>query len=309
MRCIYIISIFIFFFTYRAAGFDLDEASFNLAEKLLTQKKYSAAIEEFNSFTGKFPDSVYYNNAVIDKARIYFILKDYDNSIACYTILENNARNENDRKTALFGKGEIYYKQKLWDKAAESFKIFSIQYKNSPARHAALYYAGKSYGFLKRLPEASVFFECLVSNYPLSPYYADAKNELMKYSRLLTRPPVSEVKHGQEKLTNIVDLTNVIIYSNTENGPFTNFITNILTNNVINSNILTSDTNAEIIKRLSDENKKKKEEIQRYMELIDLKAKLLDLKEKAIDEKEYILYETNYISNSSQVIGTNGTNR
>jgi tetratricopeptide (TPR) repeat protein len=290
MRCFLAATIFIFILTYYAGAYDIEDASFNLAEKLIARQKYSEALEELNKFTDRFPGSVYYNNAVIDKARLYFALKEYEKSVDCYTVLENNSRNEFDRRTALFGKGEDYYRLKLWSLAAESFKYFAFQYKNSPVRHAALYYGGKSYEFLKRIPEAEVFFECLVSFYPGSPYYAEAKKELMNL-----------------KCTNTAEATNTVELTNTLSPiPLTNFITNITTNTILVGSNQAADTNEALIMRLSEENKRKQEEIQRYMELIELKAKLLDLKEKAINEKQDILYETNYISNTGP---TNGTNR
>jgi tetratricopeptide (TPR) repeat protein len=287
-------------------GLDLDEAHFHLAEKLYNQKNYSESLQEFNQFINKYPDSLFFNKAVIYAARIYYQMKEYDRSAALYSILDKNSRNENDRKISLFGMGENYYRLKEWLKAAESFKKFSFLYTASPTRHAALYYGGKSYKELKMFPEAYIFFECLVKNYPKSPYYQEAIKFVQKYRKSINLENGEYNKTGNSyaiKTTNTVVLTNKVIYSNIGNAVLTNFITNYITNISVSNTctvitqIISGDySNIMEIQRLSEENKKKQEELQRYSELIELKAKLLNLKEKAINEKKDFLYNTNEIS-------------
>jgi tetratricopeptide (TPR) repeat protein len=259
--------LFIIFFSGCIYGLDLDEASFNFAEKLYLQKKYTNSLAEFSNFIDKFPDSAYYNKALLYKSKVYFILKDYILSCSAYKALENNAANDNDRKTAIFGEGESYYRMKDWSNAALTFKEFALKYKNSPVSHAALYYAGRSYENLNRYPEARIFFECLISAYPESSYYREALKELT----------------GAVVVTNgVAELTNVVIYSNIESVPAVNF-----------------STNSGSVQQ-GERDKKQQEEVQRYMELIELKEKLLDLKEKAINEKKDILYETNIVTNTDE---------
>jgi len=250
MRSFHFILILLFFIISFMKGLELDEASYNFAEKLLSQKKYAQALDEFDRFTGKFPDSHFFNKALMEKARIYYILKNYDKSISCYTALENNAVNDTDRKTAVFGKGENYYRLKNWAEAAESFKRFAFNYKSSPVHHAALYYAGKSYEYLNRYPEARVFFECLVLNYPSSPYYAEAEKELTA--------------------ENIVKLTDVIINPVTESEPAIN----------TGQNVLPSNDN----KKKQEEIRRYEELIELKAKLLDLKEKAINEKKDILYE-------------------------
>lgn len=295
-------------------GLDLDEAHYNLAQKFYAEKKYPEALQEFNLFMDKYPDSRFFNKAVFYSAKIYYQLKNYDKSLTLYTMLDKNAENDNDRKTALFGIGESYFKLKDWSDAALSFKKFVFLYKTSPVYPASLYYGGKAYEELKCIPEAKVFFECLVRNYPRSPYYPEALNLLQKFGKYETienkikNSEFTNRNTGNLKITNRVELTNIVLHTNMGTGRVTNIITNYLTNTYAgNQSVITQvisglDTNELEMQKLSEENRKKQEEIQRYRELIELKDNLLNLKEKAINDKKDILYDTNSSSESNTTV-------
>lgn len=290
----------------------LDEARFKLAEKFYNKKKYEQAIEEWNFLINNYPLSPYYKASLIYTAKSYYYLNRFEKSLDTYQRLENDHLNENEKKICIFGKAENYYKLKQYKKAGELFKEFAINYSSSPVHHASLYYAGKSYLAIGQRPEALVFFESIVSNYPCSPYYNEAKNILGSKEKEVKPIKVAKVdktlKPTIYQKTNIIEITNRIEESFYEYHTITNIITNYETNAILLSNQLvltqlvqTEDTNAIMIRQLEEENRRKKEELERYKTLVELKARLLDLKEKALKEKNDILYDyTNFTEGDNE---------
>jgi outer membrane protein assembly factor BamD len=77
-----------------------------------------------------------------------------------------------------FGVGRFYFKRKAYLAASERFRSILTVYPNYPQREKVFYYLGWSLLLLHNDAEGRIYLDKVVSDYPHSPYAADAKRLL-----------------------------------------------------------------------------------------------------------------------------------
>lgn len=278
----------------------VDEAAFKLAKRYYNEGKYDLSAKEFEQFSMKYINSVYFNSSLYYAGRSYFYLKDYKKAIEFFNALLKNASKDYEKRQATFELARSYYLLGEYRISSRLFKDFFMKYPDSPVSHAALYYSANSYRALGENIEAYLLYEMIVSNYPESPYFNEAKKfvSLYKVSNLIHR----ENEEKTSTLTNIIEVTNIVYLTN--KYVITNFesITNItpveeksnLSINASSVSNLNASTNSQnevqekdpLLEALKKENFKNEEDLKRYMEIIELKDRLLKIKEKLLKEKK-----------------------
>lgn len=206
--------IYIFIIINFLYSINIDEAQFNLAYKLFSQKKYKEAYKEFNNIVNKYPESKYLYRSLIYSAKCLYYLNDYNNALSIYKSLENKVNNEIDNRLLKYGLAETYFKLKKWSNAIKYFKDFINYFPDSPVIPSALYFLALSYENNGETLEAMYTYKELVEKYPKSTYYNQAANKIIEFEappKIMEEMNIIEYK-TQPKIQKEKFLTNDIFY-------------------------------------------------------------------------------------------------
>jgi tol-pal system protein YbgF len=161
----------------------VEELQLKKADLLYNQKQYAAAVNEFQAFVSKYPNSQHAATALFWSAKSLAALNRLSEAASTFErAAGTSGASAQLAANALLEAGQMYFQQKQYDRALRLFSSLESKYPTADAAAEASYMKGRVFWENGDLQEAKNQFEFVIQKQPASDAAARSKVSLAQMS-------------------------------------------------------------------------------------------------------------------------------
>ncbi|HXG37265.1 MAG TPA: tetratricopeptide repeat protein, partial [Bacteroidota bacterium] len=161
----------------------VEELQLKKADLLYNQKQYAAAVNEFQAFVSKYPNSPHVATALFWSAKSLIALNRLSEAASTFERAAGaSGATAQLAANALLEAGRVYFQQKQYDQALRLFSNLESKYPTTDAAAEASYMKGRVFWENGDLQEAKNQFEFVIQKHPASDAAARSKVSLAQMS-------------------------------------------------------------------------------------------------------------------------------